>query len=207
MSFLGWWLLGLLMKNMSFFQKSPGKNHKLSRWKNNRRKLNSTNDNWSQGKKNSLTFPLNPGWVIGILIIVYLESPYTWVFDFHPLSTTPPRQQPAFSSGRSTGVSQRIFSFSFFRIIAPEVANLPNVLLALLWRLWSHHLETQVTLGWRLGMTPWAKVTLQSLAQKWVAIYIYIYPIGYIYIYTHLEPKEPLFWMEKALLCGVDLQK
>ena len=25
--------------------------------------------------------------------------------------------------------------------------------------------------------------------------------------FIHLEPKWPLFWLEKALFCGVDLQK
>ena len=36
-------------------------------------------------------------------------------------------------------------------------------------------------------------------------IHIYIY-ILYIY-YTYLEPKWPLFWLEKALFRGLDLQK
>ena len=38
-------------------------------------------------------------------------------------------------------------------------------------------------------------------------VYIYKYIHTYIYIYTYLEPKWPLFWLEKAMFWRVDLQK
>ena len=42
-------------------------------------------------------------------------------------------------------------------------------------------------------------------------MYVYTYVYTYVYflkcLYIYLEPKWPLFWLEKALFWGVDLQK
>ncbi len=51
-----------------------------------------------------------------------------------------------------------------------------------------------------------------SFKQVWmVTIYLLprLYTNSFLFLvcYNYLEPKWPLFWLEKALFCGVDLQK